>query len=203
MAQNTGDDGRVWAEALVRQVGNTAKELRGKRSARWLSDRTAELGHRIPATVIAKLDSGHRGAVLSLPELLVLAAALGAPPLALLLPADPTTDIEAMPGRAMSSGDFVGWFIGDATPHWGDIDPAASQNLVLVRQLNELNQQIAMLRHSLLLAEHPLQDVEAVPGWRERMEADAEHYREMLSNAERNRAGLLKALSGDESDGSL
>lgn len=172
-------------------------------TAQQLAERCKELGAPIHRSTITKIENGRPR--FDLGELMVLAAALGAPPLALLLPADPLADVEVLPGLTVSTGEFVGWFTGDAGLPGVDIDQAAGQNLILVRQLNELNQQIAMLRHSLLLAEHPLRDVEAVPQWRERMKADVEHYREMLDNARRNRADILKVLSGDDNipDGSL
>ena len=61
------------------------KAARGDRSAKWLSYRTAELGYCVSPTVIAKLDSGHRGNVLSVAEFVVIAAADTAP-IALLYP---------------------------------------------------------------------------------------------------------------------
>ncbi|MCF8606792.1 hypothetical protein L5I01_25900 [Gordonia sp. HY442] len=91
------DDGREWAEELVRRAGRAARQARGKRSAKWLSDETAALGMRISPTVIAKLDSGHRGANLSVPELLVLAAALNVPPAALMFPDMPDGEVRRYP----------------------------------------------------------------------------------------------------------
>lgn len=203
MAQNTGDNGRAWAEALVRQIGNTAKELRGKRSAKWLSDRTAELGHRIPATVIAKLDSGHRGAVLSLPELLVLAAALGAPPLALLIPTDTALSVEALPGRAMPVTDFIGWLTDttEASPAGVATDPDAREKLALVTALNSVAQRIELLRHNLLEAERPLSSVRVLPELEERRAADTERYREMLASAVEDHARIVHALAGERPEG--
>jgi hypothetical protein len=86
------------------------KEARGSRSALWLSDRTAELGFRVSPTVIAKLDSGHRGSVLSVAELVVLAAALDTSPLVLLYPGPYNKTVEVLPGRALSELDAVQWF---------------------------------------------------------------------------------------------
>lgn len=73
------------------------KRVRGRRSARWLSDETERLGHRVSPTVIAKLDGGHRGSVLNVHELIVIAAALGVPPIELIYP--PTVpQVEVLPG---------------------------------------------------------------------------------------------------------
>lgn len=92
-----------WPVRLVKSLGNALKEARGSRTAAWLSDRTEELGYRISPTVIAKLDSGHRGAVLSVPEILVLSEAVGIPLIDLLcrdgeelLPAKQHTSAEAL-----------------------------------------------------------------------------------------------------------
>ncbi|RIU30425.1 Putative DNA-binding protein [Mycobacteroides abscessus subsp. massiliense] len=122
---NDRDDN--WASELVKRVGKAMKEARGSRSATWLSERTAELGYRVPATVISKLDSGWRGSVLSVPELVVLAAALDMAPVALLYPTLPDGKVELLPGKPARSLDAVEWFCGH-TPRSeiddaGDLDP--------------------------------------------------------------------------------
>lgn len=106
------DNGSAWAADLVRRVGKAAKERRGDRSAKWLSERTADLGYRISPTVIAKLDSGHRGEVLSVAELLIMAAALEVPPVALLYPNMPDGDVEVLPGVVRTALEAVEGFSG-------------------------------------------------------------------------------------------
>lgn len=86
----------------MRRVGRAIKTARRGKSAAWLSDRTAELGYRISPTVIAKLDSGHRGSVLSVAELWVLAAALEIPPALLLFSTFPDGSVEVLPGVSVS-----------------------------------------------------------------------------------------------------
>lgn len=112
---NDGDPGKVWAHALVERVGKAVKEARKGKSAAWLSDRTAELGYRISPTVIAKLDSGHRGDVLSVPELIVLAAALNTAPVALLYP-NPSDElsnvVQVLPAVETTGFEAVQWFSG-------------------------------------------------------------------------------------------
>lgn len=105
-------DGQAWAKELVGRVGRAIKEAREGRSAGWLSDRTAELGYRISPTVIAKLDSGHRGAVLSVPELIVLAAALDVSPVTLVYPGPYGDPVEVLPGRTISEFHATQWFSG-------------------------------------------------------------------------------------------
>lgn len=108
------DPGDKWATELVRRVGLAVKKSRGGKSAAWLSERTAELGYRISPTVIAKLDSGHRGNVLNVAELLVLAAALEVPPMVLLYPELPGGEVELIPDRPASSWDAYLWATGAA-----------------------------------------------------------------------------------------
>ncbi|MDN4520720.1 DNA-binding protein [Mycolicibacterium austroafricanum] len=105
-------DGEQWAKDLVARAGKAMKAARGSKSAAWLSERTAELGYRISPTVIAKLDSGHRGSVLSVTELVVLAAALNTSPVNLVYPGPYQNAVEILPGR--NSGEFnaAQWFSG-------------------------------------------------------------------------------------------
>lgn len=109
------DPGAEWAAELVRRVGRAIKAGRNGKSAAWLSDRTAELGYRISPTVIAKLDSGHRGGVLSVAELVVLAAALNMSPVTLLYPGPYDEVVEVAPGRSAQKLDVVQWF---SALHW-------------------------------------------------------------------------------------
>lgn len=105
----TKNEDDKWATELVRRVGRAIKAARGGKSAAWLSDRTAELGYRVSPTVIAKLDSGHRGSVLSVAELLVLAAALDVPPAALLFPDLPDGYVAVLPHCTMASDMAMQW----------------------------------------------------------------------------------------------
>jgi hypothetical protein len=122
-------EGPPWAERLVRQIGAAAKRTRGSRSATWLAERTAELGHPISATIISKLDSGHRGDVLSVPELLVLAAALDIPP-SMLLFGDgfPGGETEYLPGRKASNFQAAQWFSGESPMPAGPDGKASAPN---------------------------------------------------------------------------
>ena len=136
--------GERWAETLVRKVGLAMKKARGNKSARWLSDETAALGYRVSPTVIAKLDSGHRGSVLSVAELLVLAAALDIPPGLLLFPGYPEGEIEFLPGRTARAHRALDWFAGpggipgpDGEPHAAP--PNAGTELIrLARQWEQV-----------------------------------------------------------------
>lgn len=148
MAKNE-ERGDVWASALVKRVGLAIKAARHGRSAAWLSDRTAELGYRISPTVIAKLDSGHRGTVLGVAELLILAAALDVPPLALLFPDLPAGRVETLPGQRMSSMDAYLW----ATGIGRDSDPTAGARLVSAA-LDRIDASARMAHAEVLRAKH-------------------------------------------------
>jgi hypothetical protein len=146
-----GRDGQRWAKELVERVGKAIKDARGGRSAAWLSDKTAELGYRVSPTVIAKLDSGHRGSVLSVPELLVLAAALDAAPVTLMYPSPYGREVELLPGENVSAFVAAQWFSG----LYDHVPPAPGanfydyrQNLAAlrgVRTLDELRSRKALL----------------------------------------------------------
>jgi hypothetical protein len=104
--------GRQWSEELVRRIGTAMKTARGSRSAKWLSDRTADLGYRVSPTVIAKLDSGHRGNVLGVAELLALALALDISPTALLYPGPYEQETPFLPDVKVTEMIAAQWFSG-------------------------------------------------------------------------------------------
>lgn len=142
----TTDRDRTWAGELVRRVGNAAKAARGGKSAAWLSDRTAELGYRISPTVIAKLDSGHRGEVLGVAELLILAAALGVPPMALLFPGMPDEQIEIIPGHTGKSWAAYLWATGMA-PSFVNPGAAPTDGEQLISAVRERSELLVHLAH--------------------------------------------------------
>lgn len=106
-----------WAEDTTHRIAATVKALRGKRSTQWLADRTAQLGHPISRTALSNLEVGRKRAV-DVPELIVLARALGVPPLLLLYPAISAGEVEVLPGHRTSSWSAAQWFAGKA-PYTG------------------------------------------------------------------------------------
>ncbi len=136
----------TWQAAVVKRIGATVKKVRGTKSAAWLSDRTYDLGYRIPAGVISKLDSGHRGSVLSVPELLILAAALDVPPLGLVFPDLPAGQVDIIPNTPGSSLVGYLWAAGMGP---SIADPGAQPPLSLLvnaaREQWAANQEIARL----------------------------------------------------------
>ncbi|MET4166103.1 MULTISPECIES: hypothetical protein [Gordonia] len=102
-----------WATDMTSRVGVEIKRLRGKRSAQWLSDRTAELGYPVPRTTISETETGRRRGTLPVQELVVLAAALQVPPLQLLYPGLPSAPVEYLPGGSVRAIDAAQMFAGE------------------------------------------------------------------------------------------
>jgi hypothetical protein len=153
-------DGQQWAENLVRRVGLAMKKTRGSNSAKWLSDKTAELGYRVSPSVIAKLDSGHRGSVLGVAELMVLAAALNIPPGLMLFPEYPTGNAEFLPGRTSDTKAALDWFSGAGRlPTEGPFDAstdaatinAGTELVALVRRYDEVARAFFFTQQGLAL----------------------------------------------------
>jgi transcriptional regulator with XRE-family HTH domain len=99
---------------LVTAIAAEVRRHRVERgmSAQQLSDACAELGLPIARAVLANLESGRRGTV-SVPELFVLAKALGVPPLMLLFPVGRSEFMEVLPGREMDTWAAAKWFTGE------------------------------------------------------------------------------------------
>jgi hypothetical protein len=180
--------GERWAESLVRRVGLAMKKARGNKSAKWLSAETAALGYRVSPTVIAKLDSGHRGSVLSVAELLTLAAALNVPPGLLLFPGYPVGDVEFLPGRTANAIAAADWFSGDGRlPTDGPWDAAKDSATInagteLVRLVRELGEIAKLFRH--LEMRRMMMHVDA----------DRSLFDEQLDDLKERRADLLEQI---------
>jgi transcriptional regulator with XRE-family HTH domain len=107
----TQDD--EWIEGLHQRIAEAIKGARqGRLTGQQLADNTEQLGYPITRSQIANYESGRKQS-LDLAELLVLAAALGVPPVALLFPNLPDGDVEVLPGQVMSSADAMRWFTGE------------------------------------------------------------------------------------------
>lgn len=101
-----------WQLEQVERVARAIRSLRGEMSAQMLSDRTAELGHRVTRAIIADLETGRRRYV-TVHELAMIAAALGVtPPVLLYWGLIPDGDTELIPGRTVSAMEAVSWWGG-------------------------------------------------------------------------------------------
>ncbi|MEU0292764.1 helix-turn-helix transcriptional regulator, partial [Streptomyces microflavus] len=111
------DDVPEWVDQVMATV---AAEVRRRRkelgwSAQNLADRCAEIGHPIPRNVIANMESGRRSN-LPLVDVMVLAEALGTPPICLLYPVGYVDDVQRLPLQdSTSTLDALRWFTGEET----------------------------------------------------------------------------------------
>jgi transcriptional regulator with XRE-family HTH domain len=102
-----------WTEGFHQRIAEAIKGARhGRLTGQQLADDTERLGYPITRSQIANYESGRKQS-LDVAELLVLAAALGVPPVALLFPNLPDGDVEVLPGQVMASADAMRWFTGE------------------------------------------------------------------------------------------
>jgi hypothetical protein len=97
-----------------------------KMTVQALADRCADLGLPLGRVTIAKLERGMRQTITPA-EVMVLAAALGVPPIELLLPVGYQETAEILPGQQLPALDAARWFAGERqlVNFAGDIDRAA------------------------------------------------------------------------------
>jgi transcriptional regulator with XRE-family HTH domain len=128
-----------WALMLTQRIG---AEVRGHRMQRKmtvqaLADRCAELGLPLSRVTLTKMERGTREHV-SVPELLILGAALEVAPLELVLPSNRRFGVawqperEILPRQFMRQREAVRWFAGIVD------DPLLEEVRGLVGQLAKL-----------------------------------------------------------------
>lgn len=81
-------------------------------SAQQLADACEKLGAPMPRTVISNLENGRRGAV-TVAEVMVLAAALGVPPAALVFPVGHVDEVEHLPEQTAPPLVALDWWNGE------------------------------------------------------------------------------------------
>ncbi len=86
-------------------------------SAQDVADETACLGYPISRAMLANYESGRKQG-LDVAELMVLARALGVPPVTLLFGGLPDEAGEFLPGEKTTSVAALAWFIGDREIAW-------------------------------------------------------------------------------------
>lgn len=143
-----------WKAENAARIGRAVHSMRkGRFTAEQLALRCGELGHPIHRTTITKIENG-RGSF-ELADLLILAAALGIPPILLLYPDIPDGDVEVIPSHAVSSSDAMQWFYGDQTL-MGDagqaVDYSARELLDIVKE----RQRLSWTRSGLIVASGPM-----------------------------------------------
>lgn len=102
---------RPWRDDVNVRIARAIKHARGDRSAQVIADETARLGFPITRDTIANIENGRKKSV-DVPELIILAKALGVPPLSLIYPDLVDSPVEALPGVDKTSGDAALAFSG-------------------------------------------------------------------------------------------
>lgn len=110
-------------------------------SAQALSDRCTALGHPIDRSVIAKLEKGLRQTI-SVADLLVLAKALGIPPINLVFPIGRDPEFEVLPGRPLDAWQAAQWFSGERLLLDSDTDDAEQRGAEQVALFREHDQHV-------------------------------------------------------------
>jgi transcriptional regulator with XRE-family HTH domain len=102
---------------------------RGRFTAQQLADETDRLGYPISRSQFANYESG-RKQNLDICELVVTAAALSVPPLALLFPGLPDAAVNILPGHQITTAQAKSEFVGEQGLLWpGDIVGALMSQL--------------------------------------------------------------------------
>lgn len=147
---------KQWQKELAARAGNAVRERRKvlNLTAAGLAKRTAELGYPVSRVAIGKLENNHREGKFDLAELVVLAAALGIPPVMLIYPDLPHGQVEVLPEINCDAADAVGWFCGDSPRldvRFGMVDREAwatgSEPIELTRDLMAAESELARMRH--------------------------------------------------------
>lgn len=101
-----------WPDEVTARIARAIRDLRGERSGQWLSDRTAELGHRVSRSTISEIETGRRKSI-TVADLIILAAALDTVPIALIYPGPYDQDARVLPELEMPQVWAVRWFSGE------------------------------------------------------------------------------------------
>jgi transcriptional regulator with XRE-family HTH domain len=194
------DNDQGWPAEVSRLIGAAIRDAREEQdvSAVKLAARTKDLGFPIHRVAISKLEAGERA--ITVPELVILAAALNTVPLALLLPATADATIQMLPGNEMTGAAAIGWFTGttSAAPAGVMRDPSMTSRLELTMKLNEVNEYLDIQRHNLRQTELSLQTFRMTDAFRERQQETVKHARELVKSLEEQRDSILYMLAQNE-----
>jgi transcriptional regulator with XRE-family HTH domain len=105
-------------------------------TAQALAEKCSELGLPIGRLVITKLERGIRQSI-TLAELLVIAKALGVPPLALVAPVGLEEETEILPGRMVPTWDAARWFTGERRGLDDDESATGDSNIVEMFRMHD------------------------------------------------------------------
>lgn len=132
-----------WAAQIAKRVGRRVAHYRAQApgekakpgiTAQALADRCTNLGMPMDRTVVAKLEKGSRQTI-TVGEVIVLARALGVPPVALLFDLGDQQATEILPGESADTWAALKWFTGEADQL--PSDAAQAQDTEQVRLFRE------------------------------------------------------------------
>lgn len=104
-----------WPDEITARIAGEIRRLREDVlgvSGQRLSDRTAELGHRVSRSTISEIETGRRKSI-TVADLVILAAALDTVPIALIYPGPYGGDVRVLPDLSAPQIWAVRWFAGE------------------------------------------------------------------------------------------
>lgn len=140
-----------WAKEMVKVIGASVahyrRQRRPKMSAQALADACKDRGYPgLTRSVIANFETGARDSI-SVPEWLVLAAALEVAPLLLLFPVGRVAEIEALPDLSTTPMDAVQWaetgYLVGSQPDAPEVRPADRRGALTIADFREHGQLIS------------------------------------------------------------
>ncbi|HEX6579230.1 MAG TPA: helix-turn-helix transcriptional regulator [Jiangellaceae bacterium] len=172
-----------WGPKLVQTIAGEIRRHRTRKkiSAQELSNRCAKLGWPIKRSVLSNLESGYRETI-TVPELLIIAAALEVPPLLLMLPAGYAERVEILPGRVVETMEALRWIVAEnalSGDRWGDVEQSTVHSLFVHEQ------NVVRWKNSRMFAA----DIRAGIG-----NGDAEGFDEIAATAEQGLRSLRQLM---------
>ena len=188
---NDNGGGGGWPSGLSSRIGTAIRSAREAEntSAVKLAKRTSELGYPMHRTAIANIEAGERA--VTVPELVILAAALNTSPLALLLDTADET-IQILPGNDMNVADVIGWFTGTTGATPTGVTSKRPARIELMMRLNEVDEQVARQREDLLQARAAA--FTAPEALQEHEQGIVTHTQQLLDSLEAKRESILHML---------
>lgn len=101
-----------WVDELNDRMRDAVRLARGARSAAAIAAETERLGYPLSRSLLANFENGRKQG-LDVAELIVLAAALGVAPAAVVFPCLPAGQVEMLPGQPVPAEDALRWFSGE------------------------------------------------------------------------------------------
>jgi transcriptional regulator with XRE-family HTH domain len=131
---NIDETVKAWQMEVARRFGAAVRARRKVLSltAQHLAVRTEEHGYPLTRVAISKIESNSRSGKVDVAEVMVLAQALGIPPVMLLFADLPDGEVEVLPGQRMATDEALLWFTGEL-PTWIDYRGEPTRLLELTR----------------------------------------------------------------------